>query len=77
MDGGTPQRASVVNVPVTINVVRNSNGPVFAVTAFTREVNQNANVGDNIIQVTAFDADGTVRIMTFITLYLLYTEIQF
>ena len=50
-----------MDVPVLVNVVRNVNGPRFASTAVSREVSQNAQVGDNIVQVTAFDADGQVR----------------
>lgn len=61
VDGGVPARTSTVDVPVLVNVVRNVNGPRFAVTAITREVSQNAQVGDNILQVSAFDADGQVR----------------
>jgi hypothetical protein len=47
-------------MPVIVNVVRNVNGPVFAVNSITREVSQNAQIDSNVVTVTAFDADGSV-----------------
>ncbi|XP_076458558.1 cadherin EGF LAG seven-pass G-type receptor 1-like [Babylonia areolata] len=57
-DGGTPSRTSTVDVTVLVNVIRNVNGPQFINSAITREVSQNAQVGNQIVQVTAVDADG-------------------
>ncbi|KAL8559117.1 hypothetical protein ACOMHN_046165 [Nucella lapillus] len=57
-DGGSPSRTSTVDVPVRVNVIRNVNEPQFLQSGISREVSQNAQVGDQIVQVNAVDADG-------------------
>ena len=59
-DFGTPQLQTVSAAVVTINVVRNDNGPVFQNIPYNRGISQNTVSGTSVFQVTATDAD-TVR----------------
>ena len=59
-DFGTPQLQTVSAAVVTINVVRNDNGPVFQNVPYSRGISQNTVSVTSVFQVTATDAD-TVR----------------
>ena len=63
-DLGRVQRTSVA-APVTIDITRNTNGPVFTQDVYTAFVNEDASVGTSVLRATANDADTTVSIYNF------------
>lgn len=57
IDFGSPQLTSSEAASVTINVIRNNNGPVFQNTPYSSDISLNVGSGTSVFQVTATDAD--------------------
>ncbi|XP_041364043.1 protocadherin Fat 4-like [Gigantopelta aegis] len=55
-DNGVPRRSDVIEV--TVNVVRNRNGPVFMKNKYELDIDENIAVGSSLLQVSATDVDG-------------------
>ena len=55
-DNGIPQLSG--RVTVTVNVIRNRNGPVFSGNSYETTVDESISTGTSILQVQATDADG-------------------
>lgn len=58
-DNGIPQLSS--RVTVTVNVIRNRNGPVFSGNSYVTTIDESISVGTSILQVQATDADGVSK----------------
>ena len=63
-DGGNPQRLSVQNAQVTINVIRNLNPPVFQGQPYTTSVAFFVASGVEVYDVIATDADTVVSLVS-------------
>lgn len=61
MDLGTPALTSQ-SIPVTINIQRNNNPPVFINEVYTEDITDSFFLGANILRVTATDADISVSV---------------
>ena len=66
-DGGNPQRLSVQNAQVTINVIRNLNPPVFQAQPYTTSVAFFVANSIEVFDLVATDAD---TVVSFFTTYL-------
>ena len=55
MDQGVPSRSAAVRV--TVNVIRNRNGPIFRLDDYATEISEFESVGRSILRVRADDAD--------------------
>ena len=62
-DGGNPQRQSVQNAQVTINVIRNLNPPVFQAQPYTTSVPFIVANGIEVFDLLATDADTVVSVL--------------
>jgi hypothetical protein len=60
-DNGVPQLTG--QVTVTVNVIRNRNGPVFSGSVYETTIDESTSVGSSIIQVQATDGDGVSFIL--------------
>lgn len=63
-DNGIPQLSS--RVTVTVNVIRNRNGPVFSGNSYVTTIDESISVGTSILQVQATDADGVSKRINYI-----------
>lgn len=59
-DQGSPVLTATATVPVTINVLRNNNPPVFINVPYGRSISKDTQVGRSVFRVTATDADNLV-----------------
>lgn len=58
-DGGN--RVAAQRFTLTVNVIRNTNPPVFFDASYYKEIDETLSVGSSILQVQASDQDPEVR----------------
>lgn len=59
-DGADPARSATTNFVVTVTVSRNTQPPIFFEQTYYREISENLGVNQEVLTVSANDADTTV-----------------
>lgn len=62
-DQGVPSLSSAIRI--TVNVIRNRNGPVFLARNYTETIDEFANIGRRVLNVRATDSDNVSLTINF------------